>query len=336
MTAIPAGIAVVLGWVALESAPSPRQASRGAPGEVVLEKAVEPAFVVAAPATTSPRATPEPRLDVPATLESSSLRGSAVDGSVRFDGTGQVLPDVDLRRLFDYWLSLVGEHDPPRIRSLLAEWLRAQHGALRAQAVLDVFDRYVAYQAALARARLDGIADPAVRLRRIDTLRHDWLGRVLADAFFADERRLAAHTLQRQAIAADPVLDVATRRDMLAELEATLPPSLRESRQMADMAGRARALDDRLAATGARTAAVYAARAAEFGDEAATRLAALDAAEAAWTARLLAYASARDQLVAGGADASALAALRAAHFAGPELRRVESLESAGLLAAPGP
>ena len=52
-------------------------------------------------------------------LEQSSLRGTEVDGSVLLNAHGKVVLDPGMRRLFDYYLSLIGERDLIQIRTLL-------------------------------------------------------------------------------------------------------------------------------------------------------------------------------------------------------------------------
>src|SRR5260221_12570780 len=60
-----------------------------------------------------------------------SLRGTQVDGVVHLDANGQPLADRDLRRMFDYFLTRLGERDAVAIRGDLAAYLR---GALHLDA----------------------------------------------------------------------------------------------------------------------------------------------------------------------------------------------------------
>ena len=56
-------------------------------------------------------------------MDSSSLRGTEADGGVSLDASGNVVLDLRLRRLFDYYLSLIGERDRAQIRQLLDAYL---------------------------------------------------------------------------------------------------------------------------------------------------------------------------------------------------------------------
>jgi lipase chaperone LimK len=264
-----------------------------------------------------------PRADY--VLATSSLRGSAVDGGVMLDG-GRVVPDRELRRLFDWWLSLDGELAPAAIRSELAQWLAERHDPGAAQRVLDLFDRYLQYRAAVA--GIDATLPLEERLARLHELRLAWLGRELADAFFADEEREAAQALERRRVAGDALLTRDERTARIAALDATLPAPERAAREAELEPWLVEAQTRALA--GASDVERRRERSALWGNAAAQRLAALDAQRSDWAARVAAYRRERDALLASTAPAHqqvVLTELRARRFAPHEARRVESLEA---------
>jgi lipase chaperone LimK len=268
----------------------------------------------------------------------ASLRGSGIDGEVRLGAGGEVLVDAGLRRLFDHVLSLVGERSPARIRELLAAHLQQVHGPAVAQQVLDVFDRYVALQAAIARADLAAIADPAERLRRLASLRRAYFDAADAEAMFGEDERYAAYAVQRIALATDRTRDPVARAADVAALEAALPEPARaaiaEAGTPALLLEQQRQFDQLGIDAGAR----HAERAALWGPEAADRLAALDAERAAWDARVQDYVRAREAILHDASlpaqeRESRIAALRAARFDAAGQRRVAALEAIGRLGA---
>jgi lipase chaperone LimK len=272
-----------------------------------------------------------------ARLAASSLAGTEIDGAVRFDADGRVLPDLDLRRRFDWYLALIGEFDATGIRALLAAHLVREHGTARAQRVLDVFDRYVGYLAAVAAAQDIPARDAAGRLDWLADARARHLGAELHAAFYADEERYARHTLDRLAVARDPALDADERARRLAALAASLPDAQGRAHADAGTAALAAELDAQHALIDADAATRQAERTALWGADAARRLAELDQAEAAWQARIDAYLAARRAVEANAAlDAAARAAavdaLRRARFSDVEQRRIASLEAVGALA----
>lgn len=266
-------------------------------------------------------------------MAQSSLRGSEVDGGLAFDAAGRVVPDAGMRRLFDYYLSLIGERDPAQIRQLLQADLVQRHGAARAAEALAYFDRYVAYLQRLADARIDALPRLQDRFDRTVALRRETLGEAMATAFFAEDEARARLTLRRMAIAADATLDRGEKARRLAALDAEAGYA---QRQEADTAALAAAQDDELARSHADAAQRAEAREALWGREAAGRLAQLDADRARWDARVADYLAARsgietDPRLSPADRARALAALRAQRFDAAEQRRIVSLEAIGQL-----
>jgi lipase chaperone LimK len=264
-------------------------------------------------------------------LATGSLRGTAVDGDVRFDASGALVLDAELRRLFDYHLSLIGELDLRGIRERLRQTLAARLDPARVEIVLAHFDRYTDYLNALPRSAVASESDPARRLDALRRLRRERLGEAMATGFFAEEEALAELTVRRMAIAADPTLDAARKREALAALDREAGYTARASAELPALAE----MIERSARTPAERDA---ARRAQWGDDAAQRLAALDAERADWEARVRRYAAARARIDADArldadARARAVAALRGQLFDADEQRRIASLEAIGRLDA---
>lgn len=268
-------------------------------------------------------------------LLSGSLRGTQIDGEVRFDDAGEPVTDADLRRFFDYHLSLIGELDIAGIRARLRQTLAARFDPARIERVMAYFDRYVAYQEALARAAIGNDPDPARRLDAAKLLRREVLGDAMAEGFFAEEEALAELSLRRMRIAADPTLGADAKRDALRALDEEAGYDARAAAELAQLAAdQAAEIEQRKLTPAQRDAE----RAALWGPEAAQRLAALDAEQANWDARVRDYATARaridrDPRLDAAARAQAVAQLRARMFAPNEQRRIASLEAVGQLDA---
>jgi lipase chaperone LimK len=319
--ALAAALAVGLWWWIGVPAPAPggRSATDTTTGTGAAATAASSA---ASPAATASAADP---------LATGSLRGTAVDGDVRFDAGGALVLDAELRRLFDYHLSLIGELDLRGIRERLRQTLAARLDPARVEIVLAHFDRYTDYLNALPRSAVAAESDPARRLDALRRLRRERLGEAMATGFFAEEEALAELTVRRMAIAEDPTLDADRKREALAALD-------REAGYTARAAAELPALAESIERS-ARTAADRdAARRAQWGEDAAQRLAALDAERADWEARVRRYAAARARIDAdAGLDANAraraIAALRAQMFDANEQRRIASLEAIGRLDA---
>ncbi len=266
-------------------------------------------------------------------MDSSSLRGTEVDGGVSLDANGNVVLDMSLRRLFDYYLSLVGERDLPQIRQLLKAYLLEKYGADRSTLVLGYFDRYALYLERLAESGIGDALDPADRLAKAKGLRRDVLGAEMASAFFEEEEALAALTLKRLAIAGDETLSAEEKSTLLAELDRAEHYSARAEADTATLVAEQNRRFEQQQTTGSQRTAE---REALWGKDAAERLAQLDAERAQWDARIEHYLFARsridaDHTLSAAARAQALATLRAQHFNAAEQRRIASLEAIGQL-----
>lgn len=269
------------------------------------------------------------------TLHEDSLRGTEADGAVNFDANGRPRADRDLRRLFDYFLTRLGERSPAAIRLDLLVHLRdSLHLDTDALTqVLSWFDSYTNTQrASSGLARSGNLADDFARMR---TLHREQLGEELARAFYGDEDDYAAYTAQRLALERDPTLTPAQRDAGLTQLEAQRDPMQRVAQQASTDFQLAVTQTEQFAEAHADGATRYAERAALWGEDAAQRLALLDEQEAQWSARLAAYARARADLLADttltpDARAAGLSALLSG-FQEPERLRVLALVEAGLL-----
>ncbi len=340
--ALIAGIGVLAGYlmarrgepaVAPQAAPATTTpASVGvAPPTMPAESPVAPA---AAPASGASQVSIDRVAYAHRVLAEGSLRGSTRDGGARVGADGQLVVDRDLRRLFDYFLTLAGELDAAGIRMLVAEDLATQLPAAVVNVALDQFDRYVDYLRRAAQLPEGG--DLVTRLARLAELRRAVFGEATAKAYFGEEEEHAERTVARLAIADDKTLTAEQRAAALADLDARMPESQRAAIDAANSASIAAAQTEHLDQSHADAATRDAERTAMWGAEAAQRLAELDRQRAEWDRRIADYQAARERLpVKGKSDAErelAIAQLREQRFADPtERQRVEALEAVGAL-----
>jgi lipase chaperone LimK len=288
-----------------------------------------PSVGAASGATLSDRSVPAPRavdpvsnLPVP-----PSMAGADIDGGVRLDADGKLIPDVGLRQLFDHVLTAIGELSLDEVRALLAARLQqttTPEGARQALAAFELYLRYLR-EADQAAPRLAAMALPE-RLQALRELRRSVLGTALAEAFFGLEETYQAHTLAVQAI--DPALSEDERQRQEQALIDRLPPSLAapiiEHRQTAADLADAEAISTLAGDADER----YRLRSERFGEAAAARMELLDRERAEWQARVDGYRQLRDRLRATNADADpALAQYLESHFSEAEQRRIRSLEA---------
>lgn len=272
--------------------------------------------------------------EVPETLP-ASLRGTAVpDGWARTDRLGNLIPTAELRALFEYFLSALGEETLPQLVARIESALGTLAEPARSQA-RSVLGAYLDYKLAVSEleqaygsAAANDIGEMQRRMAEVHGLRRTWLDADTVDAFFADEEANDRFQLELRRIATNDTLSAAERREAQREAERLLPEPLREAREQTrrfsdyEQARQALADDPK---------ALQAWREQAFGAEAADRLARVEQEQRAWDSRWQAYATERDRILASGLAepelAEALDRLRGRHFNETEQVRAEALDS---------
>lgn len=282
-----------------------------------------------APAAPEPTAA-EPRLDTNATelqpqspaavvisagptlTPSGSLEGTEVDGAVKLDGTGRIVLDVDLRRLFDYLLARSGEMSEEQLRVLSEQELAKRYPA-QADALIGIFRRYL-----LLRDRMSSITKSdslAQDLAQLSALRREVLGPEMAAAFFADDEALAHFALARRQLQAN-VMSAEQRQAHELALVETLPAHLRADWEE---------LMQQQAISAATEIGDVQAQEALLDPAARARLAQLAIERADFEQRVRNYLTARAQT----SDEATRAALRTRWLRPEERERVAALEAIG-------
>jgi lipase chaperone LimK len=168
----------------------------------------------------------------------------------------------------------------------------------------------------------------AQQLSQIRSLRRQWLDADTATAFFAMEEAVDEFQLAQMRIRANDSLSDDARAARLQEAEQALPAPIREARQQtrkfSDYQQMRQALSD-------DPEALQAWRRNAFGEEAARRLAKVEAEQQAWDQNWEAYQQEKTELeklgLAGPERKAALTRLREQFFEGPERYRAQALDS---------
>ena len=311
----------------------PRMWVAGVVGATALAVVGLQGLPAAAPRAADPAAAAPPGDVKP--LAATSLAGTTPDGAATASADQSLVLDPALIRLFDYWLTTVGERPLSAIRSDVEHDLDGRLAPRAAGQAKDLFARYVDFKTALKAqrpARPTGRAVDILRegLRTMLALRATYFAEAESQALFGPQDAEASAALARMAIEQDPSLDDAQRRERLAALDARLPASVRAQREAPLAVVHLEEAAQQLRAQGGSEDDVYRMRAAATSPEAANRLADLDRDEAAWKARIATYQSQRGSLLStpsSDADrAAAMSALRDRLFTPEEQRRLAAYE----------
>ncbi|MCG8591178.1 MAG: lipase chaperone [Proteobacteria bacterium] len=268
-----------------------------------------------------------------------SLRRTQVDGDLDHEA-GSSVPNRRALRLFDYFLTALGEEPLAQIRARIEAEIEARLPPGAAAEARTFLDQYLAYlDAARALARVDAFADdPERRLQWLRELRREHFGAELAHELFGEEENATRVALAQRRLLRDEALSPDQISERLAALEEQMPETYREARRRAMAPLQSREEVRALREAGGSEREVWALRESAFGAEAADRLQALDAERLDWRRRVASYQAAREaarDALELDPDATpetrqaVLDALRERHFDGPERVRLWALEAQG-------
>ncbi|HDZ55627.1 MAG TPA: lipase secretion chaperone [Pseudomonas xinjiangensis] len=268
------------------------------------------------------------------TAEPPSLRGTDIDGTLETDTQGNLVITGQIRNLFDYFFSTVGEvsfgEAAHRIRAYLATRL-PEPALAQAEALLQ---NYIDYKAAVAELENEFpvIADLDAIQRReeaVQRLRASLFSREAHAAFFASEEVYNSFTMERMAILRDETLAEDEKSRLIEALRQELPDDMQDL-LVPQLHQTLSAQTAALQAEGAGPGEVRRLRMSLVGPEATGRLESLDHQRQQWQQRLDNFASERRAILdyPGLADSDKQAAIRdlmSQHFEPNEQTRVASL-----------
>lgn len=269
----------------------------------------------------------------------ASLAGTEVDGALEIDSDGHLKVGNPVRRLFDYFLTAVGEEPLDTVLARLRAYIRHNLSATAAAEAEKMLGEYLSYKEALAGIQgatqaTSGVFDEAAvraSLQAARALRGEHMPAGMAEAFYADEDAMNDYMLDRVAILREEGLNATERARRLAEREGQLPAHLREATHVVNQYRDLQSLTEEWKRNSGSPAALRQVRENLLGAEAADRLEELDRNRSEWNARFDNWMAERQRLRdAKGLDESdrrrQLDSLRRARFSEEEQLRVEALE----------
>lgn len=252
-----------------------------------------------------------------------SLQDTEVDGEIIIDGNKQLVVTEGLRRLFDYFLSALGEEDEATIIARVEAYIRHHTPEPAASSAVEIFHQYIDYLKAL-----DGIQDNygslqmqatesgemdlnlvAQRRQDVNRLREQYFAAPTIEAFFGAEDTYEDYSLAMIKIEQDESLtDVqkqAARDDYVSRLpDGVIKQNVEQQKNFGQLIERTQEMK----AAGASPDELFAMRRELVGEPAARRLAKVDAEDADFDARFNQYQTQKQALIDNaGSEAKAQA-----------------------------
>ena len=262
----------------------------------------------------------------------ASLEGTRVDGELAVDDQGDLVIDLGLRRVFDYFLATMGEETLDQIRARIALYLQQNLPVAAALQAWDVLTQYLNYKDALVDlpghdGSYEGMKESLQQQR---DMRDAMLGPELADAFFHEEDEYADFALEHIEHLRDPNLTAQEKDELTSALLNSLPDKTRALIEATGAPLGAEEKVETMREQGASENDVWQYREQQFGSAAADRLAQLDQQRQQWQQRYDAYrqqiASIQSSSLADQDKIVQIERLRGEYFSPVEQKRVAALD----------
>lgn len=246
-----------------------------------------------------------------------SLQGTDVDGEIIIDGNKNLVPTRGLRRLYDYFLSALGEESADTIDARVEAYITSRTPEPAGSTAVNLYYQYKAYLKQLSRlqekygslqmqAAESGELDlNTVRQRQYDinAIRNQMFDQQTIQAFFETDDQLQEYNIAMIEIANNQMMSEEEKRQARLDYVSRLPDSLIKQRvvQKENMET-LMARTERLQKSGASDAELFAMRAELVGIPAAERLAEVDKKNRDFDARFEQYQSAKQQIISSTQD----------------------------------
>ncbi len=246
-----------------------------------------------------------------------SLQGTAIDGEIIIDENKQLVVTEGLRRLFDYFLSALGEEEEAVIYARVESYIRNHTPEPAASQAVAIFDQYVAYLKALPeiekrygnlqlQATKSGELDlNAVAQQKQDVarLRQQYFSKETINAFFGADDDYNDYSTEMIRINQNDQLSVAQKEAAKQDYISRMPDNATKA-NIAQQANLNALIDrtEQMKAKGATAEELYKMRRELVGAPAAARLAQVDQEDANFDQRFNQYQAQKQQLLSQSAD----------------------------------
>lgn len=246
-----------------------------------------------------------------------SLQGTDVDGEIIIDDHKQLVVTEGLRRLFDYFLSALGEEQEAVIYARVESYIRHHTPEPAASQALAIFNQYIAYLKAIPeieksygnmqlQATKSGELDiNAISQQRQDVakLRAQYFDKPTISAFFASEDEYDDYSLEMVRISQNKQLNEAQKQAARQDYISRMPnnPIKANIEQQANL-GELMTRTRQMKAKGATQEELYNMRRELVGAPAAARLAQVDQQDANFAQRFEQLQNQKRQILAATTD----------------------------------
>ncbi|MGB6925941.1 lipase secretion chaperone [Psychrobacter sp.] len=248
-----------------------------------------------------------------------SLKGTQIDGEIIIDENKQLVVTEGLRRLFDYFLSALGEEEEAVIFARVESYIRHHTPEPAASQAVTIFNQYVAYLKALPEIekRYGNLQLQATKSGELDlnavgqqkqdiaNLRQQYFDKPTITAFFGAEDNYDNYSIEMVRIDQNKQMSdaqkQAARQDYISRLpENATKSNIMQQANISELMTRT----EQMKARGATPEELYNMRRELVGAPAAERLAQVDQEDANFDQRFTQYETQKNRLLSQGVDAA--------------------------------
>lgn len=246
-----------------------------------------------------------------------SLQGTEVDGEIIIDENKQLVVTEGLRRLFDYFLSALGEENEAVVYARVESYIRSHTPEPAASQAMKIFDQYIAYLKAIPaiekrygnlqlQATKNGELDLSVVAQQqqdVAKLRQQYFNKNTITAFFGAEDAYDDYSIAMVKINQDKQMSDAQKEAAKQDYISRMPDNATKA-NIAQQANLEELISrtEQMQAKGATAEELYNMRRELVGAPAAARLAQVDQQDAHFDQRFKQYQAQKQQLLSQNAD----------------------------------
>jgi lipase chaperone LimK len=236
-----------------------------------------------------------------------SLEGIDLNIELPLDSDGNLIVGMELRDLFELYLSAMGEEQLDDILLRTQNALAQQLKAPALEQGYDALKRFIDYKVELANLEkqpLDSNLSELENIRQqkeiLAAIQQEYFSPAENDALFAAETEYDAFMLEHLTIQKNENLTATEKQQQIEALEASLPEEVRIGRENAMAPAKVYQQAQAMKAAGQTESDIYQMRAESLGEEAASALAQLDQQRNQWQQRLDVFNSEYQSISASG------------------------------------
>lgn len=236
-----------------------------------------------------------------------SLEGIDLNIALPLDSAGNLIVGMELKDLFELYLSAMGEEELDDILLRIQYALAQQLTSPALEQGYDALKRFIDYKVELANLEKQPLPENLSELDNIRrqkeilaTIQQEYFTPIESDALFAAETEYDTFMLAHLTIQQNEQLSVEEKQHQVEALERSLPEDIRAGRENAMAPAKMYQQAEAMKAEGKTSAEIYYMRAQSLGDEAATALAQLDQQREHWQQRLESFKARYESISTSG------------------------------------